>query len=336
VLSGFLITSILLASLGQPQYFRRFYGRRALRIFPLYYVTLILGLVALPALFPAFAPQLLQQAATNQIWLWTYTLNIAMSFGQVVNAGLLGHFWTLAIEEQYYLVWPWLVKTLSSRSVLVVCGALAIGALVIRIGWVAFGFEWSGAYRFTLARIDALAIGSMLALLVRRPIWHARLTKVAPYGLAGGFAVVVAMNLALPRFYPSEPAVVTLGHSVLAVMFACLIVLALRTPPPRPLRSATLRTLGKYSYGIYVWHWPLHEAMQIPYSARLVTSTQGFFEPVLFLLTGVVISFGLGWLSYVVIEQPFLRLKRFFNYQRPADSVELGAAGFGKLIADQS
>src|SRR6185295_12509446 len=97
-------------------------------------------------------------------------------FGQVVNAGLLGHFWTLAIEEQYYLVWPWLVKTLSGRSVLVVCGALAIGALVIRIGWMAFGFEWSGAYRFTLARIDALAIGSMLALLVRRPIWHARLT----------------------------------------------------------------------------------------------------------------------------------------------------------------
>jgi peptidoglycan/LPS O-acetylase OafA/YrhL len=326
VLSGFLITSILVASKGQPHYFRRFYGRRALRIFPLYYLTLALGLIAVPMLAPGYAPQLLQQAGAGQIWLWTYSLNIAMSFGVIANAGVLGHFWTLAIEEQYYLVWPWLVKTLSGRSVLVVCGALAIGALIGRIAWMALGLEWGGAYRFTPTRIDALAIGSMLALLVQRPGWRTTLMRVAPSGFATGLAAVIAMNLALPRFYPSEWAVVTFGHSVLAAMFACLILLALRTPTPLPLRSRTLRALGKYSYGIYVWHWPLHDLLLIPYNARPVAAHPGFFDPLLFLAAGVVLSIVLGWLSYTLFERPFLGLKRFFTYQPPADSMELGPA----------
>src|SRR4030095_15243628 len=88
VLSGFLITSILLVSRSPPRYFQRFYARRALRIFPLYYTLIILTVFVVPRVFPGAAPRLVGEAASGQIWLWTYTLNVAWVFGWVGDTGL--------------------------------------------------------------------------------------------------------------------------------------------------------------------------------------------------------------------------------------------------------
>jgi peptidoglycan/LPS O-acetylase OafA/YrhL len=307
VLSGFLITSILLASRDQPGYFRRFYARRALRIFPLYVTALVVALVVLPRLFPAQAPALLGDAPRAQVWLWTYTLNIANAFGWVVDVGVLGQMWSLAIEEQFYLAWPGLVWLLRPRRLLYLAGVLAVGALVLRVWWIAVDGTgaWPGPYRFTLTRIDALAIGAALAVAWRQPALASRLLPLARPLLALSAVVLVAWFAAAPRFYPDQPGVVTFGHSLLALGSAALIVLALRPSPPGWMTARPMRALGTYSYGIYVWHWFVQVPM-VAYAADL--------HPAVFAATGVAVSLILGVVSYHVLERPFLQLKRGFGY----------------------
>lgn len=334
VLSGFLITSILLVSKDGPQYFRRFYGRRILRIFPLYYTALILALVVLPRIAPAHAWGLLQEGESGDIWLWTYTFNIGLAFALIANPiASLSHFWTLAIEEQFYLVWPWLVKVASRRTLLRLCVSVAVIALALRIAWVNLGFGWEGAYRFTLTRADSLTVGAALAVLVREVGWRRKLASIAPWALAISAAGIAILIANVPRFYPSDPLVVTFGHSLIAFLSASLIVLALRHDADRWLAVRPLRALGKYSYGIYVWHFPLQRALLAWY---------GFYAPapgashvadtVLFLLAGLGGSVFLGWISYHLIERPFLRLKRLFVYSA-AESIDSHRASRDAILA---
>ena len=323
VLSGFLITSILLVSKDRPQYFKRFYGRRILRIFPLYYSALVLGLIVLPGIAQAGAWGLFRRGESGDIWLWTYTLNIGLAFGLIsMPVASLSHFWTLAIEEQFYIVWPWLVKVTSRRTLLRVCGCVAIGALAMRMAWIALGFDGDGAYRFTLTRADSLTVGAALAVLMQQAGWKAKLSAAAPWLFLGSLSVVAAMVAFVPRFYPSDPLVVTVGHSILALVSASLVLLAVRQDSWRWLSIRPLRTLGKYSYGIYVWHFPLQRALLTWYGFHAPPpGTSNPWKTVLFLVAGIGGSFVLGWISYHVIERPFLRLKRLFVYSEPSTTL---------------
>ncbi|MGB2717918.1 MAG: acyltransferase [Vicinamibacterales bacterium] len=318
VLSGFLITSILLASKDGAGYFRRFYARRVLRIFPLYYTALILGLVLLPRLAPGHAWGLLRDGESGDVWLWTYSFNIGLAFGLIaMPVASLSHFWTLAIEEQFYLVWPWLVKVTSARGLLRVCVGVACIALAMRVAWVSLGYDPEGAYRFTLTRADSLTIGAVVAILMRDERWRLRLTGVSAIALALSVGAVALMIAIVPRFYPSDPLVVTVGHTILGVLSASLIVAAVRQDSWPWLANRTLRGLGKYSYGIYVWHFPLQRALLEWYGFQPPSSGVRGVDTVVFLVAGIGGSVVLGWMSYVVIERPFLRLKRFFVYSEP-------------------
>ncbi|HEY2433339.1 MAG TPA: acyltransferase [Vicinamibacterales bacterium] len=316
VLSGFLITSILLESRDQPNYYRRFYARRILRIFPLYYTVLILCLLVLPALFPSRATALLGQALGGQIWLWTYTLNIGMALGYIANAGILGQFWTLTIEEQFYFFWPWLVKTFSVRALVRICVLLSLGALGLRFWWLRSG-DWAGAYRFTLTRVDALALGALAAILVRDAGWRRRLAQIAPAGLVGGLTILAVIFLKVPHFYSSEWIVVTAGHSIVAMTFVCALIIALREPAPRWLTSSVMRAIGKYSYGIYVWHWPFRQILLIGWYGPLTATASGvaLADVAIFTIGGVGGSIFLGWASYHLLERRFLELKSHFRYE---------------------
>jgi peptidoglycan/LPS O-acetylase OafA/YrhL len=319
VLSGFLITSILLASKAGPHYFRNFYGRRSVRIFPLYYTALVVGLFVAPALFGERWARFMGDSWSRQTWLWTYTLNVAVTFGVMRDAGMFGPLWSLAVEEQYYLFWPLIVKY-TSRAVLgSVCATFIVGSLMFRLGWLAVGFSWTGAYHFTLARLDALAVGAGIALLMESRTWAGRLERWALPGLMLGAAAIGIMFLRYPLFVPTEPFIVTFGHSILALTFGCLVVMALRNPAPAWLRASWLMTLGKYSYGIYVWHWFVRQIMAVVYTRYPASSPAGgAAAAIAFLVVGVPIAVGCGWASYVVIEGPFLRLKRLFRYQPSA------------------
>lgn len=308
VLSGFLITSILLASRDQPDYFRRFYGRRALRIFPLYFTALTLALLVLPRLLPTHAPTLLSGAMHEQVWLWTYTLNIANTFGWLVNAGILAQMWTLAIEEQFYAVWPFVVRFLSLRRLAWLCVLLVVMALALRFWWVRVDGlgGWQGAYRFTLTRLDALATGALLAVLRQDERRWARFVAWSRVGMAVGIAAILLWFLWAPRFYPDQPGVVTFGHSILIVVFSGLVVEALGPRPPRWMSARGLTTLGKYSYGLYVWHWPVQYT--------LISYGSGELSPSTFIAAGLMASALLTLASFHLLEAPFLALKNRVAY----------------------
>src|SRR5687768_12816390 len=129
VLSGFLITGILYDSRSSGRYYVNFFGRRALRILPLYYGVLVLAFLVLPVFLE---PQSAESLTRNQAWYWLYLINVKVALDGWDAAAYLGHFWSLAIEEQFYLIWPLAVRALSRRKLLLVCAVCFIGALGFR------------------------------------------------------------------------------------------------------------------------------------------------------------------------------------------------------------
>ncbi len=155
VLSGFLITNILIDTQKSRNYFRTFYGRRFVRIFPLYYTFLAVLFIILPLLGVNLSPNLLR----SQIWDWTYTSNIyiAIHNWQDVN---INHFWTLAIEEQFYLVWPLIVFYANAKSLKKIVIAVFLVLPLLRWGCFSLGFTLMFVYTFTLCNLDGLFDGS--------------------------------------------------------------------------------------------------------------------------------------------------------------------------------
>src|SRR5579863_9160491 len=161
VLSGFLITGILLDARGdeaQPSegYFLRFYARRALRIFPLYYLFLAV------TIFIARPPM-----PHGTWWYWSYTSNVLIArHGWPEGLWETGHLWSLAVEEQFYLVWPAIIAWTPRRRLPVLCVAIIVGAIAVRIALIHQGAAL-GAYVLTPARADTLAVGAALAIALR-------------------------------------------------------------------------------------------------------------------------------------------------------------------------
>ncbi|HEV2844590.1 MAG TPA: acyltransferase, partial [Thermoanaerobaculia bacterium] len=156
VLSGFLITGILYDAKGGENYFRSFYARRVLRIFPLYYGALAVFLLLVPALRP------------GSFWHWTYLSNVQIAREGWPDSGALGHFWSLAVEEQFYLFWPVAVLLLARRSLMAACWVCLAGSLLLRVG-LHLADQETAAFVLTPARLDSLAAGALLALAARGP-----------------------------------------------------------------------------------------------------------------------------------------------------------------------
>jgi peptidoglycan/LPS O-acetylase OafA/YrhL len=320
VLSGFLITGILLDSKGSSRYFSTFYARRTLRIFPLYYGVLLGVLVLLP-LFVAPTPRA-RQVMHEQRWLWLYGTNILMSLRDQVlfNAEHfnLAHFWSLAVEEQFYLVWPMLVLLLNRRALKWVCVALVPLALVTRWAFVERADLSEAAYFFTICRVDALAIGALVAILARSPGGLAALRKPALW-IIPITAILWAANLPSTGGKHWEFSVHFI-YTPVALFCGGLICLALTSPPTtvtaRVLCAAPLRFFGKYSYGLYVFHFLLYPAFQslyagIPLPAALHRGALGLAALGVFSTLG---SLSVAWLSYKLYEKQFLKLKSRFKY----------------------
>lgn len=308
VLSGFLITSILLSTRAHTEYYQRFYARRVLRILPIYVLAVAGAYLLVPRLWPEHVPWLLADAQGQSIWFWTYTVNIANAFGWMVNAGVLAQMWSLAIEEQFYLAWPFIVRRASAERLLWLCLAMIAGALLLRLVWIAQTSPagWPGPYRFTFTRFDGLAVGAAIAVARTQERLRLPLDTWARRALPATLAMLALWFVLGLRFYPDQPGVVTYGHSLLALCFGSLVVVALRTVPPRWMVSGPLRAMGKYSYGTYVWHWPLQMVF--------VATYRGQWHPAVFVTAGVLGSLLLGALSYLVVERPFLRMKTAFRY----------------------
>ncbi len=318
VLSGYLITGILLSSKGSKGYFKNFYARRTVRIFPLYYVTLFVFFVLLPKTNHPEILDYVKDSRSDQAWFWAYLTNIRIAMrGDFYVEVIPSLTWSLAIEEQFYLAWP-LVVFLCSRSTLMrICIGLIIGALALRAAFALTGIHWVVSYVLTPARVDCLAIGSFLALFFRgsyRPqvvIW-ARRTILA-------MAVfVIWIGIRKGTLARGDELTYTLGFTGIGILFGSLLVLCLTTRSGSLLSCAVdntfLRTLGKYSYALYLCHGPVGTAVRVLYNPR--------HQPLLFesslprtliyaLLTGLA-SLMVAFLSWHLFEKHFLKLKRHF------------------------
>ncbi|MFO1426559.1 MAG: acyltransferase [Steroidobacteraceae bacterium] len=220
VLSGFLITGQLLDAVGSPHYFRDFYLRRALRILPLYYLTLFVGLILLRAL--SIAPPLSAGESSAQVWLWLFLNNWVQPFGSTVHG--FEHFWSLAVEEQFYLVWPFIVLACREAGLLRACVAALVLAVLTRTSLFLAGTTHDANYMFTICRMDALALGAIAALLVRRPAATARIVAHGGLILSVTMAGLAALALATHAYGKDDPVLQLAGYSLLALGFAAGIV----------------------------------------------------------------------------------------------------------------
>ena len=317
-LSGFLITGILLDSKGAPQFFRNFYARRVLRIFPLYYAVLAVSIVVLPHLH-ALRGRTFGAGDGSSLWYWSYLCNLSIARRHAFPQGPLSVTWSLAIEEQFYLVWPAIVWLLTRRQLVWTCVAVCIAALLTRAALHWDGADWISLYVLTPCRMDALAAGALAAAVVRGPGGIAAALPVARQCAA----LVVLAAAALftwqgTHWIFAAPGNV-IGYSLLAAGFAAAIVIAVALPPrhiaARILGSRALVLFGTLSYAMYLFHDPVRSLVRetILDPGRL-PSVSGSRLPgqCLFYVVALSLTTGVAWVSWNTFERRGLSLKRYF------------------------
>lgn len=320
VLSGFLITGLLLDAKGKPHYFRNFYARRTLRIFPLYYFVLAVLFFVLPLVLPVTPA--LEIAREKQAWLWTYTSNFYVAReGTWAALGYVTHFWSLAIEEHFYLLWP-LVVFLARRETLErwCFYVIAIG-LGLRIALATSGVSEMSISVLTPCRVDTLCVGGLFAAMVRRETGVAAMLDRAGRSAVILFAltvVVSACGAITGRFLPVLHEV---RVTLYALTFGFVTLLGVEWPGTSRrvsqfLNSGWLRAFGKYSYGLYVYHGMLTILFfELRTEERLTIALGGHHGLAMLLkaFLGVGVSFLAAVLSYELLEKRFLALKRYFE-----------------------
>jgi peptidoglycan/LPS O-acetylase OafA/YrhL len=310
VLSGFLITGILYDAKQQSRFFRNFYGRRALRIFPLYYGFLFVMLVLMPALLGS-RWQFFPEARAEQAWLWLYAANFLMGIRDSWCLGSFEHFWSLAIEEHFYLVWPLVVYFCSRRGAMVASVA-ALGISIIgRIIWLRAGGNSVAVELFTFFRLDGLALGALAALAARGPLGIKPLVRWAwPAAILGG--------ILLAAITPGDRRLLGLRWTIVAVFFVGLLLLAVASRPDtawgRVWRSRVLAFFGKYSYAMYVFQLPLIELAAPWFTAASVCAAVGSVlgGRLAYIAIMSAITTLCAVASWHLYEKHFLRLKSRF------------------------
>jgi peptidoglycan/LPS O-acetylase OafA/YrhL len=318
VLSGFLITGILIDTRDARRRWSSFFVRRGLRIFPPYYLLLALLFVVLPAL--ARLPPDVVSENRHQGWYWLYLANWSLLGHARIN--LLGHCWSLSVEEQFYLLWPFVVFLVRERTLIRVCVVVIVTALVARTWMVFAGMDPEWAYELTVSRMDALALGALLSILVRRhQFWTMALPRLRRWTWLVG-AMLLGIGLAAGGYARTNRVTLTLGQTVLAVGSALLVLVAVRDHTRGGGRAGAslswrpLRLFGKHSYAIYLFHHPLHLALQRIFLAALVarmTRAQYLATQLTYFVAGSAVLLGLAMVFHVVFERPILSLKRFFT-----------------------
>jgi peptidoglycan/LPS O-acetylase OafA/YrhL len=307
VLSGFLITTLLLERRGvEPHPVRTFYARRVLRLFPAV-IALVLAVLA----YALITDRDVANAARAVAVVGTYTANWAALSG-IDYSHYVGHLWSLAIEEQFYLLWPLLLfgamrLGCSRRQMLwIVLGAAAAAA-----AWRATLWEpgaWLRIYIRTDAQADSILIGAALALLPA-----GRLAAAVPERARGPLAwlALAAVVATAETLQPSSAVLYVGGFLVLALVVALLIALVLE-PGPGPyglLTLAPVLVLGRLSYSLYLWHYPIF---------LVVAERTGGWSGAARVPLAWVLALGAAAASYRFVELPALRRKTRLEPRREA------------------
>ena len=320
-LSGFLITGILLRSRSRTTYFSSFYMRRILRIFPVYYLFLIVS-------FGASFLTSWQALDIQHHWKWWLPYFFYIENWPVFWASwagmlsLWGVYWSLAVEEQFYFIWPALVRIFSPRFMLVLCVCgFFLGAperlSMMHLHGVQFGImEWP------FSRLDGLFLGAAIAFyrhLYGRPV-PLRLGGLA---LGAGAAIYIwLLSAHRIEFFGSGLHIWGFGVTAFALMSAGLIITTQHRVAlvNQVLTLSPLRIAGRLSYGMYVYHVIVYRLILSFLRAKIFPrfgETPSLFRGVLVISCSILIVTAIAELSFCFFETPFLRLKRFFPSPAP-------------------
>lgn len=307
VISGFLITQILLSSrtvcgdafMEQLTAIGRFYARRSLRIFPLYYMVVCVALLA--GLSPA---------ADIVGWLLSYLLNFKMASQDYYEAEF-AHFWSLCVEEQFYLFWPWIVLLVPQRGLVSAAVSLVVGAIAFRVLYVVTEFSLTtglGTYILPFASLDSLGLGALLAIAAARR---------EPQEISKALRIAVPLALALLAVTPSKEGDWTsfiLSDVFLGIVFCGIVWLAVRSTQGilcSVMSFSPIVYLGKISYGVYVLHPFAPTVLKWAWwRPELPLERFGAFT---FFCVTASFSVLLASLSWYAFESPLNALKKHFR-----------------------
>ncbi len=337
VLSGFLITGILYDSQGKVHRYRDFYARRTLRIFPLYYLIWAVILLSAPiahwrwnirwALWPAYLGNYARFFFLHQVGdpyrfdKLTFGAPISSWFGYPFHL-YIGHFWSLCVEEQFYVIWPFVVYQVGKRETLIkVClGVMVLSPIaraVLSMTLPPQLLRMELFYRSLPTRLDALLIGGLIALMLRGPeeATVRRLRRPVLLSAAVAFIALCLVStkaFGLPLEGSASNWIGVFGFTLIDVFAAALILECIH--PGSLLESCLswkpLRALGIISYGFYVYHDLLHDV----YSdlAHRISAEHAYPLPLLIAFTATLL---IATLSYRLLEKPLLKLKTRFAGQ---------------------
>jgi len=298
VVSGFLITSLLVEeySATSTTSLKRFYVRRALRLLPaLFLAVLVVGAVAL-----IIGPTLLGLTPLRFASLFYFT-NWVRAY-EPWPLWVFSHFWSLAIEEQFYVAWPLaLVALLRSRlrprSIIYIVIGFALFSASLRSLMYASGVPINRIFHGSDTRADGLLFGCALSLVLHwipEALHNERAIRKA--GQAGVILLVAMMQIGTEEF------IYYAGFTLAALSAAAIIVRVVQLQPPRFLTHPAALWIGRRSYGLYIWHWPAFYMTRLALGKGWLTVT-----------IGMILSFVVAGLSYRLIELPFLRRKARYS-----------------------
>lgn len=294
VLSGFLITRILLLSKHKDGYFKKFYIRRSLRIFPLYYLALAIYVIIIPYIATGKAIPFAQSWS-----FWVYLQNIGFTFKWPITGP--NHFWSLAVEEHFYLIWPFIVYFLSEKWLLRAIGFIVVSSILIRVIMLNLGY--GGIFYFTLTTMDCLAVGGLVALNERHKWVNVRqilyLTVSTLIFLMLNWMIFKGEGNSLIQIL-KLPFIATFYMCVIGVLVSSVSYLN------KFFKLPFLTYTGKISYGLYIFH-PLCIAAVAKYFNG---------QPFIVVLSIIMaFSYLIASLSYYGYEFWFLKQKdRFENF----------------------
>jgi peptidoglycan/LPS O-acetylase OafA/YrhL len=327
VLSGFLITYLLLTEYRVTSTIavRKFYARRMLRIWPLYYFIVFLSFVVVTAVYHITDFDGYYMSIRDQFWLKlglfiAFIPNIANLMGQYVVGAM--HLWSIGVEEQFYIIWPLLMKRFARRPLLCLLGVIAFKAffivfnIIVRDNPMPFGMEFIRPvfiffYDF---RIESMAIGGVGAYFLFNK--YDRLLSVLFHPIVEKLILVlVVLNFTVLRSTGMP------GDVALSVLYVLFILNVSSNPRSTiQLENRIFNELGKFSYGIYMYHpIVIYFTLIAFHLIGFTNSSQLIYNPIIYLLV-IGLTIGVAALSYYKFEMRFLRLKSRLMVIRSGDA----------------
>lgn len=320
LLSGFLITGILLDSKGKPRYFRNFYARRVLRIMPLYFAVIIVW----SAFYTGAGSYLLLSSV--------FGANLAYLFGIPEPRGP-DVLWSLAVEEHFYLLWPAVVLLLSRRKLLIASVAIFVGMPVLRGIYAARGMNPNLIFLFTWFRLDGLAAGAAMAIWAKSRFNTKRIAQSIAVALVACLLMVSVLGAKYGLFDSHTVAAVAVRYTQVYLFFGALFVAVIASPDATwtsPLRWRFMQFSGALSYCLYLVHLSVGDAYEYTLGVYGLSEREHFGPTgaVLVRVTVMIVaSFAIALLSRRYLEGPILSLKERFTGRPEVPLSQLASTG---------